>query len=139
MDGSDLVEIVPGLNHPVGIVVDYDSRRLFWTEFAKHTIHSSNFHGTDVRLVVQLKDKAGPHGIAIHKKRLFWGNHLSHSLQSSDKAGQHVRTLYNGKKAVYQLIVRIQNPVQTWVNHCEWQDCSGGICVLNRNSYRCVA
>ena len=139
MDGGNLLEIVPGLNWPIGIAIDYDSRRLFWADFGTNKVQSSNFHGTDVRLVKQLKKGTNPSGIAIHKDRLFWGNHGSYTLQSSDKAGKHVRTLYNGTKAVYHLTVRIQNPVQTRVNHCEGQDCSGGICVVNRNSYRCVA
>ena len=139
MDGNHVTEIISGLSYPAGIAVEFDSRRLFWAEYEGNRIQSSNLDGTDVQLVVQLSGNTSPLGIAVHGDRLFWGNVYSKSLQSSEITGQDVRTLYNSTHGIQHLTAAIQDPSQTRPNHCEGQECSSGICVLTRNSYRSVS
>ena len=138
MDGSNVAEIVSGVEEPGDITIDFDSSRLFWVTRDTNKVQSSNLDGTDVQLVVQLSSGTEPWGIAITDDRLFWGNWGSESLQSSDKTGQDIETTYNGTHSIYSLTVAYPNPIQTRRNHCEGQLCSSGICVLNKNSFRCV-
>ena len=138
MDGTNAVEIVSGVVWPESIAIDFDSQRLFWTDEFVDKIQSSNLDGTDVQLVLQLSSAAGPSGIVVTDERIFWGNSITKSLQSSDKAGHDIVTLYDGGYSIRHLAIAPQNLVQTRPNHCEKQMCSGGVCVLNRNSFRCV-
>ena len=139
MDGTNPSEIVTGLIYPAGIAIDYDSRRLFWTEALTDLVQSSNLDGTDVQLVKQLNDDTWPWGIAVKDGRLFLAQYSSGSVESSDMSGQDVEVLYNGSNHIQNLELATPNPVQTRKNPCENQTCSGKICVLNRDSFRCLA
>ena len=139
MDGSNLVQIISGLSSPAQMVVDFDSQRLFWVYFSADKVQSSNLDGTDVQLVLQLRSDSYPWGIVVYNGRLFWGNAGPNSLQSSDKAGQDVQTHYTGSYDIRQLALVNSRTVQSRRNDCEGANCSGGICVLTRNSFRCIA
>ena len=141
MDGSNVVEIHSGLSWASGIAIDFESLRLFWTDWDRDQVRTSNLDGTDAQPFVQLERDQIPWGIAITSDRVFWGKGFadSESLQSSDKTGQDIKTLYNGTHAIRALTVATPNPAQARPNHCEGQTCSAGICVLSRDSFRCVA
>ena len=140
MDGTNAAQIVTGLDLPAGIVIDFISYRLFWADYGTNKIQSSNLDGTDIQLVAQLSSSpyTGPWGIAVTDEQLFWGNYNAKSIQRSGKMGQDVQTLYNGTNSFNNLVVASSIPVQTRPNHCEGQKWSGGICVLNKYSFRCI-
>ena len=139
MDGTNVVEIVTGLTYPGGILIDTlnSQRRLFWVDLGTNKVQSSKLDGTDTQTVVELTGDPQPWGLAANNDRLFWGNFNSSSFQTSDKYGQNVETLYYGIHGINHLTAVTPNPVQTRLNHCEGQSCSG-VCVLNTNSFRCL-
>ena len=137
MDSSDSAQIVAGLQGPVGIAIDFDSHRIFWMEYEAHRVLSSNLNGTDMHLVADLDDRTHPWGIAVEGGRLYWGAWDVESLQTSDKTGKDMRTLYSGH-GVLSLAVAHADPLHTRSNHCQGRVCSIGICVLTRNSFRCI-
>ena len=49
MDGSNALEIVTALaSDPIGIAIDFSSFRLFWVDYLRNKVQSSNMDGTDV-------------------------------------------------------------------------------------------
>ena len=137
MDGSNAVEIVSGLREPIGIAIDYDASRLFWTEFIGNKICSSNLDGADVRTIVTLQTYVGPWGIAVHNNRVYWGNSNGRSLQSSTKLGQNVRTVLKESSYIKHLTTTSRDLPITRQNPCEGQNCSN-ICVLTTTAFRCI-
>ena len=140
MDGSNPEEFITGLNLPNALAIDFVSRRLFWTDYGTNQIKSSDLNGSDVQLVIQLKgENRRPTGIQVNDGHLVWSSDsdLSMLLRSSDEAGHDVRTLYK-TDLIHGMTIAKPNPVQTRRNDCEGQKCSPGICVLNRNSFRCI-
>ena len=137
MDGSDVTVLVSGLQYAMGIVVDYDSSRLYWAGHTTSRIQSSNTAGGDVRTVVQLPASTGPWGLTLHGNKLYWGNELAKSLQSSSKTGENVRTLYTAPNSIFHLTMTTRNLTRTRRNDCEGQACSG-ICVLTGMTFRCL-
>ena len=138
MDGSSPVKLVSGLRFPIGVTIDYASRRLYWTESTSHKIQSSNLDGRDVRLVVQLPSGSRPWGIAVFNDRIYWGNEWNNQLQSCNKDGQDVQTLYTANDDIRH-ITSIPAPDQpsSRKNACEGRNCSK-LCVLSPSSYRCL-
>ena len=141
MDGSDMVRLID-CNGPLGIIIDYDTSRIFWTEQGNNRILSSNLNGTDVRSVVALPTGTTPYGIAIHNNELYWGNWNDRSLQRSSKTGEHIRTLFRGAKNenirhLCTLCTTSRNFPTSRPNHCEAQNCSN-ICVLTATAFRCI-
>ena len=138
MDGSSPVTLVSGVQYPVGVTIDFASRRLYWTEYYSHKIQSSNLDGRDVRLVVQLPSGSGPWGIAVVNNRIYWGNVGNNKLQSCNKTGQDVQTLYTENGDIRDItIVPAPDQPSSRKNDCEGRNCSK-LCVLSPSSYRCL-
>ena len=137
MDGSDVVQLVKGLNNPAGIVIDYEASRMFWTELAGDKICSSNLDGTDVRTLVTLPSGTEPWGIALQGKQMYWGSWNGKRVQRSSKSGQDVHTVFAGKRPIQQLTTTRWNFNITRPNHCQLQVCPD-ICVLTTTAARCI-
>ena len=82
--GEDPTTFVSGLQFPMGIVIDFQSSKLYWTDHHSMKIQSSDRNGLNVVTVQKLSRQ--PFGIAVLDGNLYW------SL--SDKAsGLVVQTL----------------------------------------------
>ena len=134
MDGSDPVQVVTGLGNPVGITIDYDASRMFWTEHTGNKICSSNLDGTDVRPIVPLPSGTVPWGIAVHNDQIYWGNRNTSSLQRSSKSGQDVRTVFTGSSPIQPLMTSGGNFPTTRRNQCEGHSCAN-ICVIKTSRW----
>jgi PKD repeat protein len=76
-DGSDFEDFRSGLSDPIGMAIDYDADKLYWTTGSG--IQSTDLGSTDVNaredfVTGQTND---PEGVAIHAPsgKLFWGNY----------------------------------------------------------------
>ena len=145
MDGSEVVQVLSGRDHPVGITIDFEESRLFWTEYGGHIICSSALDGTDIFVVADSEtetDDGGlavkyPWGIAVHNDEVYWGNFHDNSLQRCSKWGGEIETLLTGQGHIQQLTTTQWNIPITRGNDCQGTDC-GHICVLTPGSYSCV-
>ena len=138
MDGSDMIRLID-CNDRLGIAIDHDTSRIFWTEQENSRILSSDMNGTDIRTVVTLPRGSSPYGIAFHNNELYWGNWNDRSLQRSSKSGVNVSTLFRGAKNEYvrQLCITSRNFPTSRQNHCEGQNCSN-IGVLTATGFHCI-
>ena len=139
MDGSSPVTLVSGLGKPVGVTIDFASRRLYWTESSMNKIQSSDLDGQDVRLVVQLPNYSSPRGIAVFNDRIYWGNWGDMKLHSCNKDGEGLQTLHTETHEIAHITI-VPPPDQPAGrrNDCEGRNCSK-LCVLSPTSYRCLA
>ena len=115
MDGTGAGQLVTGRDHPVGITIDYDASRLYWTDYGAHRICSSNLNGTGVdNKPSQYKY---PYGIATLQNVEYVG--FVH-----ENKRQHVTT------NSWNFPVTRENP-------CAGQQCKN-ICVLTTSAFSCV-
>ena len=130
MDGSNPITLVTGLIWPIGVTIDFASRRLYWAEDRNNRIQSSDLHGQDIRLVLQLPVDSWPWGIAAWNGRIYWGNYDNGKLQSANMDGGDMQTLYTESKPIHYIAV-----VPSWdqqtnrKNHCAGRYCAN-LCVL---------
>ena len=104
MDGSKASTVVSDLGDLGGLVIDFQSSRLYWTEWNTMKIQSSSLDGSKVvTLAHALKDR--PFGIALIHERLFWSLPFANALQSSNTDGSEIRTVYNGTTGIRYLSV----------------------------------
>ena len=146
MDGREVVQVLSGLDHPVGITIDVDDSRLLWSEYGAHKICFSALNGTEIHVLASRETDTHnggpavryPWGIALHNDYVYWGNFHDSTLQRCSKwGGSEVETLLRGQGHVQQLTTTKWNFPRTRPNDCEGQICSH-ICVLTRSSHRCV-
>ena len=136
MDGSNARRIISDLDLPCGIVIDFESSRLYWADDRGKRIESSDMEGGGRHVVLSSLPK-GPFGLALAYGRLYWGYYSSQEVQSSTKDGRDIRIEYNGSANVRHFAMSPWNASKDRTNHCEKTACEY-VCILTRSSSRCV-
>lgn len=136
MDGSSPVRLVTALGEPCGIVIDFQSLRLYWADLVTQKIQSSNLVGGNIVTLVELQFH--PYGIALLNDKLYWGYYMSTMVQSCSKSGTGISTVYNVTAFTWHLTVPTWNLPRNRIDHCEQHSCSS-ICVLSPTSFRCLS
>ena len=72
MDGSNPTNLVVGAGDAVGIQIDFQTRRLYWTNHDCNRIQYSNLDGSGIVTAHHLSKSDKPMGIAIYGDRLYW-------------------------------------------------------------------
>ena len=145
MDGTHVTQVLSGLDHPVGVTIDFDESRLYWSEYTAHCISSSTMNGSDIFVVADgetdTEDGGSavryPWGIALHDDYVYRGNYHGNSLQRCSKGGSDIENLLMDQGHIQQLTTTKWNFRMTRANDCEGKNC-GHICVLTTSSYECV-
>ena len=144
MDGTNFTSIVTDYGRIVGIAVDPNSDRIYWSSYGNFQIASSLRDGSGVQTVVQLPTGAYTWCLAKLNDLIYWGDVSRGTLQSSTITGADVTTLSSETRYIQRLILvpssQEQNELwnlKTVSNPCEDQGCSH-ICALKAESYSCM-
>ena len=136
MDGSSESTFVAGVGRVHGLVVDFESSRLYWAEKFAWKIQSCSL--ADGGKIVDVAAASGqPWGIAVVGQMVYWSLEEEGKVESMGKDGSDVLTVYNGTQDFHHLASPdVVLPVNR-TNPCEWQSCVG-VCVLSSTSYTCL-
>ena len=143
MDGSNVETLISGSLHtPTGIVVDYGTSRLYWADYMKSVIQSSDFSGNDLRTNVELEVSSKPWGVAVADGYLYWGastTYIVAQFGQSTITGENNRVVYNESYATFMHLAAIERRSSTFgvQNLCDGQGCSH-ICAIKAKSVRCL-
>lgn len=136
MDGSNPIIIVRGRDEPCGIVIDFQSSRLYWADQVGKKIQSSNLDGSGLSTLIQGLPN-GPFGMAVVGNRLFWGHYYSSVVKSSAMTGLDAKVMYNGTVNTRHFVATNWDLPMNRTNDCEQSACSG-VCVLAPTLFRCL-
>ena len=129
MDGTNPGTFVSGVGRVHGLVVDFESSRLYWAEKFAKKIQSCSLDGGEVLTVAEVSSQ--PLGIAFVDQMLFWSLEEEGKVESMEKGGGEVRSVYNG---THQDFHHLTSPDvvlrRNRKNPCGRQACKG-VCVLN--------
>lgn len=95
MDGSKSRKLISTKGHASDLTLDFDKRRLYWSEITTPAIWSSDLDGNDVRIIVK-NDISSPIGLTLYKNYLYW---------SEETTGAIIRANINdgsGRKKIHQ-------------------------------------
>ena len=144
MDGTSSYPNVMGQRTPRSIVVDYEYSRLYWVDYYKDLIESSDFNGKEVYTVRSICSPGW--GIDLSGDRgLYWGTYGSigdiHRCNLT-RSCEEEEFVYSPSTSVLGLKLRhsSRQPIQgtdARLNPCASAPCSH-FCVLNPNSFTCL-
>ena len=141
MDGSGGHIMLSNLNSPIGITIDYQTARLYWTSYAGSMIESSGLDGEDRMTIVTLNRGTGPYGIDILDGILYWATLDSGEVQSCTGTDAcNPTTVYEAGTFLRDIAIMSashQPVLERQINDCDGQGCSHN-CVLTSNSFRCI-
>ena len=98
MDGSLSRKVIINTNiyWPNGLTLDYDASKLFWADAKLSFIHSSNFDGSDRRVVVE-GNLPHPFALTLIDNTLFWTDWQTQSIHSCNKvSGGSQKDIHKG-------------------------------------------
>ncbi|KAG8179495.1 hypothetical protein JTE90_027207 [Oedothorax gibbosus] len=87
MDGnhsSRVVIVADDILWPNGIAVDYDTKRIYWTDAKKKCITSIDFNG-NYRQIVTKDDVPHPFALTVHGDKLFWTDWSTKAVHGCNK------------------------------------------------------
>lgn len=85
MDGTNYKTLVSeNIHWPVGLCIDYENERLYWSDQHKHTVESVDFEGGTRQTVIH-KELGQPSGLAIGSGRIFVINSIENVVKVYNK------------------------------------------------------
>ena len=97
LDGTGVLEIVPGLVNPVGVAIDAGDRKLYFTDPGSQSILRSNLDGTSVETVFTypFEEPNTPSGFAVDETSglLYWVAYSNPLVQRATTGGAAVEAI----------------------------------------------
>ena len=137
MDGSHTETFISNLMFPLGLRIDFQNSRLWWTN--DHIdIMSSTLDAADIKTFLRFPRMRGPCQVAFLRGRVFWVHHWTKMLQSSDMLGGGIQTLHTDSGFLQNLIaVPREHLPMNRTNDCENRKCKK-VCVLTPDAFSCM-
>ncbi|GFQ74800.1 low-density lipoprotein receptor-related protein 6 [Trichonephila clavata] len=87
MDGNQTTRAViikDDISWPNGIAVDYDTKRIYWTDAKKRCIASADFNG-EKRQMITKDDIPHPFALTVHREMLYWTDYSTKAVHGCNK------------------------------------------------------
>ena len=111
LDGTEIEDVITGLDHPQGITV-YDGK-MYWTDAGSRTVHRANLDGTDIETTIAGVSLSLGGGLAAAGGRIYVASRwkiLSTHLDGS-KLSEFSTTAYPGALAIRHGAIYWTGPV----------------------------
>ena len=96
LDGSNVEDLVTGLNEPIGLALDAMGRKMYWTDKGTDKIHRANLDGSQVEdLVAGLRE---PRRVALDPAggKMYWADATTDKIQRANLDGTDIEDLVTG-------------------------------------------
>ncbi|GBP17003.1 Low-density lipoprotein receptor-related protein 4 [Eumeta japonica] len=138
LDGSQRKIIVnQDLGFPNGLTIDYEEKRLYWTDALKDRIDTSDLDGQ--RRVQLIPDAKNPFGMTQFKDYIYWTDWYKKAVMRADKiTGKNVTALRTDLEMTMEIKAVSSAKQQGW-NPCK--DRNGGcshLCLYRDLDYVCA-
>ena len=92
LDGSNVEDVIIGLNHPTDLALDVTARKMYWIDWDRSTIQRANLDGSNVEVLVA--HVFNPRGIALDVagRKMYW-TAGGQGIQRANLDGTIVETL----------------------------------------------
>ena len=93
LDGSNVEDVIIGLNHPTDLALDVTARKMYWIDWERSTIQRANLDGSNVEVLVT--HVFNPRGIALDvaSGKMYWTTGGLGKIQRANLDGTNVEDL----------------------------------------------
>jgi len=115
LDSGQVREIAFDLGTPVRIVLDKEKKRIYWSDDQAHRIYSSNFLGTDQRIIYEGGAEEHPFSLFLDKveNKLYWADYGLDIIQRANPDGSEVEVVIGQGLDDPSGIVVVHQPFQS--------------------------
>ncbi|KAI8440067.1 hypothetical protein MSG28_001491 [Choristoneura fumiferana] len=140
MDGGNRKRIIVGeMTWPNGLALDFESKRIYWTDGGNRTIEYANLDGTGRTTLIGGQQLPHPFGLDLYGDEVFWTDWDTQSIQAANKeTGNNRRTLGAGVAGLMDVRVFHKERI-TELSQCAKQNggCSH-LCLLKPKGHSCA-
>ena len=94
LDGSNIQDIVTGLDDPYSIALDGTARKIYWTDYRRKNIQRANLDGSNIQDIVT---RLGfPYGIALDVAagKVYWTDEGPDKIQRANLDGSNIQDVF---------------------------------------------
>ena len=85
--------VVKGLISPLGIAVDSNDEKVYWTDYGTHTVQRADLEGKQIEVLVE--NLSMPRHIALdhYNKKMYWTDSKANMVQSANMDGSEYKII----------------------------------------------
>ena len=94
LDGSNIQDIVTGLDDPYSIALDGTARKIYWTNYRRSKIQRANLDGSNIQDIVTRL--GSPYGIALDVAagKMYWTDEGPDKIQRANLDGSNIQDVF---------------------------------------------
>lgn len=129
MDGTELTTIISNANHPTGLTIDHETRKLFWARQSEsNAIESADWDGKKrTKLFVRSADDSFiPHAVTVFQDFVYWSDWNTGNIERVHKVSGAKRQLIHKNLDYVSTLQVFHESRQPGTNACRHNngDCS---------------
>ena len=116
LDGSNIKDLLPGLESPVGIALDVTGGKMYWTDRDAGVVQRTNLDGSTTETLITGLET--PVGIALDMdgKKIYWTDRDAGVVQRANLDGSNVETLVSGMRGSEGIALDVAGSKIYWTN-----------------------
>ena len=116
LDGSNIKDILPGLESPVGIALDVTGGKMYWTDRDVGVVQRTNLDGSTTETLITGLET--PVGIALDRdgEKIYWTDRGAGVVQRADLDGSNIETLVSGMRGSEGIALDVAGNKIYWTN-----------------------
>ena len=116
LDGSNIKDLLPGLESPVGIVLDVTGGKMYWTDRDAGVVQRTNLDGSTTEILITGLET--PVGIALDgdADKIYWTDRGAGVVQRANLDGSNVETLITGVRGSEGIALDVAGGKIYWTN-----------------------
>ena len=93
LNGSNVEDLISGLNNPFGIALDVGGGKMYWTDYGTNKIQRADLDGSNVEDLISGLSR--PYGIALDVRggKMYWTDSRTSRIQRADLNGSNFENL----------------------------------------------
>ena len=117
LDGSDVEDLVTGLNQPLGIALDVAGGKMYWTDKGTDKIHRSNLDGSNIEDLISSGLKE-PRRVALDLTggMMYWADATTDKIQRATLNGANIENLVTGLVEPRGLALNVEEGKMYWTD-----------------------
>ena len=116
LDGSNIKDLLPGLESPVGIALDVTGGKMYWTDRDAGVVQRTNLDGSNTETLITGLET--PIGIALNvdEGKIYWTDRGAGVVQRANLDGSNVETLITGVRGSEGIALDVAGGKMYWTN-----------------------
>ena len=116
LDGSNIKDLLPGLESPVGIALDVTGGKMYWTDRDAGVVQRTNLDGSTTETLITGLET--PIGIALDMDggKIYWTDRGAGVVQRANLDGSNVETLVTGVRGSEGIALDVAGGKIYWTN-----------------------